>query len=522
LKTKDQFKLGLAALFLTFFLAALMVYGLNHVAPVIADKLKGMSLFSWAISLPALAGAFVALLFGKLSDMYGRRTMLMVSLVFFMLGTVLSAVSETFEFNIAARVIAFLGIGALAPLCLSILGDLFEPGARSKWTGLIQISACAAAASGPLVGMITDRLGWRFFFWITVPLAIASGILVMMGIPPHTRRAGHKIDFAGSCLLAVATSSMILGFSFADRRDWISFHVLGLLTVSLVSWFLFIWIERRAEEPILDPQVFTNRSFLIAAIAALMSFFGFVGIMNYYPLFLQHVQGTSATLSGGILTPFSILMAFMGVPAGLLLAKTKRCKWMYILGYLIATAATFFMFTFSSATPVWLGILVTAIGGLGLGVMPTINALVVQFALPKRLLAVAVAGIFFVVTLGNSITPAIMGAAMNSTYAKKLQDSLPAELIQLLDAGVRASIADPGVLKSQEAMAELRDRIMSIGDEGPLLYDRTVQGIRVALESSLRILFLIGAMAMLISLLLIIAIPEVSMDMEVQDKKPVG
>jgi uncharacterized membrane protein len=136
-------------------------------------------------------------------------------------------------------------------------------------------------------------------------MAIICGILVIIGVPGRTERAEHQIDYVGACLLAIASSSMILGVSFTDRYPWVSFYVLGLLVVSIVFWCLFIMVELKAKEPILDPQVFTNRTFLTAAVAAFLSFFGFIGIMNYYPLFVQGVQGTSAKLSGAMLTPFT-------------------------------------------------------------------------------------------------------------------------------------------------------------------------------------------------------------------------
>jgi len=215
--------------------------------------------------------------------MYGRRAMLMVSLVFFIIGAVLCALSRTFEFNIAARIIWALGFGALAALCASVIGDMYAPAERSKWTGLLAIPAGIAATVGPiLVGTITDRLSWRAYFWALVPVAVVCAIFVMIGIPSRKERTGHKIDYTGACLLLIASSSMILGVSFADRHPWISFSVLGLLAVSVVFWCLSVW----AEEPIIDPQVFTNRTVLTAAVAALLSFFGFIGILNYYPLFL--------------------------------------------------------------------------------------------------------------------------------------------------------------------------------------------------------------------------------------------
>jgi len=220
-----------------------------------------------------------------------------------------------------------------------------------------------------------------------------------------------------------------------------------------------------------------------------------------------------------MLTPFSMLMAFLGVPAGFLLAKTKRYKWMYILGYAILTIAMFGMVTFSAGTPLWLGVLVTALAGLGTGAIPTVNTLVVQFAVPRRLLGMAVAAIFFIVLIGNAIAPAVLGSVMNSIYEKKLRYSLPAELSQLMDEATLASIADPRVLMSPEAMTGLRNTFNKAGEEAPAFFDQTVRAIRGALESSLKRLFLIGAVTMLLSFLFILTIPEVSMDVEVQDKR---
>ncbi len=513
--------LGLAAVFLTYFLTFFMTLGQSIASPMIAANLDGIPLFSWAISLPALAMAFSTMLFGKLSDMYGRRTMLLTSLFFFTAGSILAAISPTFVFNIISRVIIGLGLGAQTALCFSVVGDMFaDPTERSKWTGLLNISAGAAAMVGPvLVGIITDNLSWRYFFWAAAPIAIVCGILVMIGVPGRTERAEHQIDYVGAFILAVASSTLILGVSFTDRYPWTSFYVLGLLIISIVFWCIFIAVELKAMEPILDPQVFTNRTFLTAAIAAFLSFFGFVGIMNYYPLFIQGVQGGSARLSGAMLTPFTVLMAFTGVPAGLLIAKTKRYKWMFILSYAVVTAAMFMLFFFNQETPSWLGVIVMILGGFGVGSIPTTNILVVQFALPKKFRGVSVAAIFFIVALGTAAAPAILGPAMNATYAKKLQNLLPQDLELHIDAATLDSIADPRVLMSGKAMAELKSTFSKIEGEKPMLFDETVQAVRNALQAGLKVLFLIGAIALLIALLFIITIPEVPIESGEEDEE---
>ncbi|MBN2417995.1 MAG: MFS transporter, partial [Deltaproteobacteria bacterium] len=454
--------------------------------------------------------------FGKFSDMYGRRTMLLVSLFFYMAGSILAALSPTFVVNIIARSINGLGLGALSALCFSVIGDLYaDPAQRSRWTGLLNIPAGVAATLVPvLVGSIIDNLSWRYFFWMTVPIAFICAILVGIGLPGRTERTEHKIDYIGAFMLAVASSCMILGVSFTDSHPWVSFHVGGLLVVSIVFWCLFIMVELKAKEPILDPQVFTNRTFMTAAIAAFLSFFGFIGIMNYFPLFLQGVQGTSAQLSGTVLTPFTVLMAFMGVPAGFLIAKTKRYKWIFILSYGLLTAAMFMLAFFNQSTPLWLGFVVMILGGIGVGSIPTTNILVVQFALPMKFRGISVAAIFFMVALGTAVAPAILGPAMNTTYSKRLDALLPQDLNTNLDSETLLSIADPSVLMSKEAMAKLKSACDRIGEANPMLFDQTVQAIRSSLQSGLKVLFLTGAFALLIAFLSIITIPKVPIGSE--------
>jgi len=509
---------GLWAIFISYFSYYFVTYSLNVAQPRIAADLNGMALYSWMISLPALASAVTVLIFGKLSDLYGRRIILLIALGFFLVGSILSALSGTMELLIAARVVLAVGQGALAPLCFAVLGDLYEPAERSKWAGWMNVPAGITAIIGPtLAGWMTDRLSWRDVFWIMVPMALVSGVLVWIGVPSPDRPSRRPVDLFGSLLLALASGGLILGFSWGGTLfPWDSIQIIGLLAGSALLWMAFLWAEGRAAEPMLDPQVLTNRTFITAALAALTSFLGLIGIMAYYPLFLQGVQGTSATLSGQIITPFGVLMAFTGVPAGLLLARTKRYKWMYIGGYGLLTAAMFGMFTFSAATPIWLGILVTSVAGLGLGTIPTLNTLVAQFALPRRLLGAATGAIFFFVMMGQALAPAILGSAMTAAYGPSLQAGLTAGLTGSVDQATLTALADPRVLLAPQAMTALQDKL---GGPDAALFRQTTAAVRGALEASLKTVFLIGAAGMMISLLLIITIPELSMDAEAADAR---
>jgi MFS family permease len=447
---KKSTAIGLWAVFITYFVAMFFMNSVNIAQPIQVAELNGMALFSWIIALPALGSAVATLMFGKLSDMYGRRSILLTSMTLFLVGSILSAISTSIAFAIAARVILMLGQGALAPLCFSVIGDLFEPAARARWSGMLNVPAGIAATIAPtLGGLITESTsGWRGLFWVMVPLVLIAGALVAAGIPGRKEKADQKVDFLGIVVMVIASATLIIGVSWLGDPTKLALGI-GLVVVSVIAWAGFIAVEKKAEAPILDPQVLFNRTFITAAGAGFMSFFGLLGVMIYSPVFAQGVMGVSPAVSGSMLTPFSMLFAFMGVPAGFLFAKTKKYKWMFIAGYAMLSVAMFIMWQFTAQTPIWLFVVATALVGFANGVMPTINTLVAQFAVPRRLLGVAVGAIFFVVMMGMAIAPAILGLAQNS-------------------AG--------------------------------------------SLEAGLKLIFLVGAIGMVISFLMVLTIPEVSMD----------
>jgi len=487
--------------------------------PKMAAELNGMALYSWAVSIPSLVTAIAMLIFGKFSDIYGRRIMLLISLITCLAGTILCAISPTFVFLIVASVLCSVGSGAMMPLVFSVVGDLFPPSKRSKWIGLLNIPIGIFSLTGPTMGgWFVDNLNWRYLYWLSLPLLIVCLVTVPIGVPSIRRAGRGKIDVLGCILVAVASSTAIIGLSFAgDKYPWASVQVIGLLGTSLLFWILFFKAEGHAEEAIVDPIVLRNRSFLTIAIAGLFSFFGQMGMIMYFPMFLQGVQGISATRSGWIIIPYSVLMAFIGVPVGFLLARSKHYKWMYVAGYAILTATMFGVIFFTAETPVLWSVLAVTLAGLGLGAMPTVNTMVIQSAIPKRLLGVAMGASFFCLMMGISISPAVLGSAMNATYAKTLPASLPMGLEQAADEATMASLGNSRVLLSQPAMAELEETFNKIGGDGKLLFPKTVQAIRASMEAGLRSVFWIGSITMLLSLFIILTLPEISLDSEAQD-----
>jgi MFS family permease len=281
--------LGLTTIFLTYFVYSYFFQILLSAFPRITADLDGMHLYSWGVSIPNLGQAFSMLIAGKLSDMYGRRALLIGCLAVCLAGAIWSALTPNFVMLIIARTLLCVGMGGLAPLCFSAIGDMFDPVQRSKWIGLLNIPAGIFAFVGPtLGGWFVDKLSWRYIFWCGVPLLVLALIMVVFGLSVRTQSAKPKIDARGAALAAVASSTLILAFSLAGTMyPWTSVQVLGLLLLSVVTWGLFLKAEASAEEPIVDLEVLRNRSFITIAIACVFSAFGLTGLMIYYPLMMQ-------------------------------------------------------------------------------------------------------------------------------------------------------------------------------------------------------------------------------------------
>ena len=455
LVVKRRVTFGVTAVFITQFVGFIFINARNIAQPQMIAEFDGMGLFAWLIALPALAGSVSTLLFGKLSDLYGRRAILLTAMLIFGVGLALTTQVRSMAGLVTAASFMSIGHFPIVPLCFSVIGDLFSAAERAKWTGLLNLPTGIAATIGPVLGGVVaeSTTGWRGLYWGTLPLLLIAGVLVVMAFPKHVPQAKPKVDVAGTAVILLATTTLIFGFSWVGQPARALAGVI-LLVVSLAAWWGFIVIEKKAAAPILDPQVLFNRTFLTAATASLFSFFGLLGIMAYSPILVQEVMGISPAISGSMLTPFTMLVAFMGIPGGVVLARTGKYKWMYRVGYLIVTLTLFAMWQFTAVTPIWLFVLVTAVAGFGLGAIPTINTLVAQFAVPRRLLGVAVGAIFFFQMVGLAVAPSILGLAQNSA---------------------------------------------------------------ANLEGGLKLVFLVGAVAMTLAFLLILTIPEVSIHAEVVD-----
>jgi len=512
--TKKQIGMSIAAIYVGFFVYSYFMQTLNAATPKIIADLKGMPLYSWSVSIPSLGMAIGTLLGGKLSDIYGRRVLLLGSMLLMLLGALLCAISPTIATFIAARTVLYTGMGTLAPLCYTVIGDLFLGAAdRGKWIGLLNIPMGIPTLFGPtLGGWLTDNAGWRYIFWWSLPLAILC-VFVIYRMPALKQGADNRIDVSGAITIILASSALIFGISFAGTMyPWGSLPVIGLLGIAIIFGVLFLKTESKAPEPFMDLNLLKNRTFMTASMAGFLSFFGMMSMNLYLPLLLQGIRGISATMSGMIITPFSLLMAFIGVPTGFIIARTKRYKFLFIMGYAMVSAVMIGMIFFNQGTPIYLAWMATTLAGLGLGVIPTINTLLIQAAVPRKLMGSAMAVLFFSISIGMSMAPAVQGSAMNMKYTSALKASLPTALTNATADNALTSLINQDVLIKKEAADALRDAIMKTSSGTPELFEQTVDAIRSSSEAGLKTTFFIAGLTMFLAFILILTIPVIPMD----------
>lgn len=247
---KRKVAFGVTAVFITQFVSFIFINARNIAQPQMIAEFDGMSLFAWLIAMPALAGSASTLLFGKLSDMYGRRAVLLISMAIFGVGLVLTTQVTSMAGLVTAATFMSIGHFPIVPLCFSVIGDLFSAAERARWTGLLNLPTGIAATIGPVLGGVVaeSMTGWRGLYWGTVPLLLIAGILVVMAFPKHAAQVKPKVDVAGTAVMIIAVATLIFGFSWIGQPARLMAGVV-LLVVSVAAWWGFIAIERKPLPP---------------------------------------------------------------------------------------------------------------------------------------------------------------------------------------------------------------------------------------------------------------------------------
>jgi EmrB/QacA subfamily drug resistance transporter len=508
---RGRLVLLLLAVELGMLLAALDQTIVGTAMPHILADLNGFEHYTWVSTAYLLAATVMVPIYGKLSDIYGRRIFFLGGMALFLLGSALSGASQNMTQLIAFRALQGLGGGAIMPIVQAIIGDVFPPAERGKWQGMtIGVWGLATIFGPPLGGWITDTWTWRWVFYINLPLGFAAMLVAALALPRHTQRRAHRIDYAGAASLVVTASALVLAFSLAGGMySWTSPQILGLFTIALVGGLVFCLIERRAAEPIIRLDGFRNGVFTISVITTFLISAALFGTLLYMPLFLQGVQGQSAAASGAFATPLMIGVIVSGVVGGQVIARTGHYKVQAILGAALAALGMFLLSRMTATTSEAEIILYMVVLGLGIGASMTIFTVVVQSAFPKARLGQVTSNLQFFREIGGVVGLAILGSVMTARFQTHFEAALPPALSQSIPAKELGLLENPQLLLSPDAVARIQQVFAAHGAAGDALFAQLMETIRVGLAQAISDVFLVGTLLIALGLVATLFLREI-------------
>ncbi|WP_119728302.1 MDR family MFS transporter [Thermomonospora amylolytica] len=410
--------------------------------PTIMGDLGGQEQLAWVASAPLLAMTATAPLWGKVSDLFGRKRMFQTALVIYALASVVAGLSQNVGMLIAARALQGLGAGGVMSLTQVVLGDIVEPRERGRYAGYLGAAFGVATVTGPLVGgLLVDApgLGWRSCFLVPVPLAVGSFIVIqkVLRLPPADRTRRPRIDWLGAVAIAGGASTVMVVLSLGGRSfPWNSGWTYGLTALSLALLAAAVVAERRAPEPILPPRLFRDRTFVLTAAVSLLIGMVMFGVMIFLPQYLQVVRGMSPTASGLMTLPLVGGMLAASTVSGQLTTRTGRYKIFPVSGLVLLTCGVLLLSGLHTDSPLAVIGADCAIAGIGLGLTMQTLILAAQNAVPRADLAAATTGVTFFRSLGSAVGVAAFGAILTARLTSGLADRLRAAHLPVpADAG---------------------------------------------------------------------------------------
>jgi EmrB/QacA subfamily drug resistance transporter len=437
----------LVAILLTMFLSALDQTVVGTALPRIVTDLSGNELYVWVVTIYLLTATVTGPIYGKLSDQFGRRPMMMIGVSLFLLGSLLCALSQEMWQLILFRGIQGAGAGAIFPIALAVIGDLFSPRERGKYQGLFGAVFALSSIIGPaLGGILTDTVGWHWVFLVNLPLGIVA-LVVLYRLLPHVSHPERvrSIDYLGAAVFTAALVPFLLGLTNKQTGEWTDPLVGGLIVLGLVLGAIFVWVESRAKEPILPLELFRSRTVAGSIVATFLITFGFFGAIIFIPRWFQFVLGSSATESGYQMLPLMAGVMGSSIGSGFLVARTGRYKWMTVAAMALGAFGLYLMTNFRADTDVMTVWLWMFIAGLGIGPSFAVFTIVVQSAVAPRMLGAATSALTFFRQVGGSVGLAIAGTIFGTSFADELprqmaSNGLPQPLIDGFAQGGAASL----------------------------------------------------------------------------------
>ena len=504
----------LGAILLALFLGALDQTIVGTALPRIVTDLRGNELYTWVVTIYLLTSTITVPFYGKLSDLYGRRPMLMIGIVLFLVGSALSGLSQEMWQLILFRGIQGLGAGALFPIALAVIGDLFTPAERGKYQGLFGAVFGLSFLLGPGVGgFLTDTVSWHWIFYVNLPIGIVS-LYVIWRLLPTIRRsdASRNLDYAGATIFAVAIGFLLVGLTNKQFGNWADPDVGGFIGIGLVLGLVFLLVERRAKEPIVPLDLWRNRTYAAAVVSTFFVSFGFFGAVIFLPRWFQFVRGSSATESGYQLMALLVGMIASSIISGQIVARTGRYKALTLGGLAIMATGLVLLTNLRADTPLpalWAWMFVA---GIGIGPTLAVFTIVVQNAVPFEKLGVATSNLTFFRQIGGSVGLAIVGTAFGTALQEKLPGQLvaqgvPQQVVNQIPTGAGAldQLVGVGQDLGQAIIAEVPAAVRPLVE--PLI-PNIVAGIHSAFSLAVASTFTIGVVTTVVAFVAAVAMRE--------------
>jgi EmrB/QacA subfamily drug resistance transporter len=453
-KKQTKKPLVLATVMLAMFMGAIEATIVSTAMPAIVADLGGFTLYSWVFSAYLLMNSVTVLIYGKLSDLFGRKPILSFGIIIFLLGSILCGFATSMKTLIIFRLIQGFGAGAVMPIATTIVGDIYTAEERAKVQGYLSSVWGISAITGPAVGgLLVQYVSWRYVFWINIPLGILSLVGLWLFLHENVEKKKHQIDYLGATLLTLTISSLMFVLVEAGSRwSWGSWQTLGLLALCTFSLIGFVFQEGRASEPVMPFSIWKERSIFIANTTSLATGIMLIGISSFLPTFVQGVMEQTPIVAGFTLTTMSIGWPLASALAGRMLVTIGYRKTSMIGGVSLIIGSVVFVTMTASSGPLW-----AAVGsffiGVGMGLTSTAFIVSIQSNVGWEQRGIATAANMFMRNLGNTIGAALLGGILNnrlSHYLSQKNQSLSVDDVNLLlKKGERDNLAESvrGVLQ---------------------------------------------------------------------------
>jgi EmrB/QacA subfamily drug resistance transporter len=464
------------ALMLGMLLGALDMTIVSTAMPRIVAELGGLTYYSWVFSAYMLTSTIFVPLFGKLSDLFGRRLIYQIGLALFMLGSALCGFAGDILQLIIYRAVQGIGAAALMPIALVIIGDLYPPEQRGKIQGIFGAVFGLSSVAGPaLGGFITDYLSWEWTFWINLPFGLAAMAVIAFALQESKGEGKRYVDYTGAALLMGGMTALLLGLIMGGVEfPWNSWQIFGLFAASAVLTGLFLYVQTKVPEPLLPLHLFKNRVVSVSSLLGFLLGASMFAAVSYIPLYVQGVIGVSASLAGYILTPMMLSMIISSIISGRLFAKISYRTFVFT-SMMIMAVSLFQLSRVQVDTPLWQVIVCMVLIGVGMGPMNPLLNIAVQSTVNAAVRGVATSLLTFFRSIGGTVGVTVMGVILNNQLSAQLQQRItqvPAELASqvskfsdpqlLLNPEVRARIPAPLLRLLQEALTVAIDHVFIV------------------------------------------------------------